>query len=69
MTLHNRIRDVLRGKGWASLSEICLWLGNSNRSYVKLTLFAMPDIEWRRVLFNRADLPKNAFYWEFRLVG
>lgn len=67
MKLCHEIRSVMRGKGWVTLNDLVLWLGSSNKSYVKITLFAMGDVEYRKVPLRGKSLPKSAFRWEFRL--
>lgn len=66
--LYKRIEGVLPTGGWATLDEICSMLGTTSKSYIKMTLFLMPNVAWQRVLINNPAVPQSVWRWEFRKI-
>lgn len=69
--LYERINDALEIGREYTLNEVCEVVGSKSKSYVKMTLFAMPNIEAERRFIacpinNHPSV--NNWYWVFRLV-
>lgn len=66
--LHQRLREALSTSEWRTLDQIIGRVGTSSKSYAKVTLLAMPDVEWRVVKVESEGIPANTWRWEFRLI-
>jgi len=58
-------------KKWLTLNECCQLAKSSSKSYVKMTLFAMPNIESRQVSHVDTPLKGNhdeKWMWQFRRI-
>ena len=67
--LHMRVRDAMSHYDqWLTLDDIMQIVGCKSKSYLKVTLFAMPDIDCRRVYVLNSSAPPKTWRWEFRLI-
>lgn len=62
--LYQRIENALEIGRWMALDDILAAIGSSSKSYVKMTLHAMPNVTARRVLSKKSPV-KNTWKWEF----
>lgn len=66
--LYERINDHVPIGTWYTLNEICGMINSPSLSLVKVTLLAMPNVQWRRV--NHANSPikgakESKWIWQF----
>jgi hypothetical protein len=71
--IHERIEECVPKGKWFTLKEICSMVDSSSSSYVKMTLFALPHISFRKVLTSSGSeffsrFPTSSKWcWEFKV--
>lgn len=70
LPLHTRLGGI-PPKQWLTLNEVCEIVQSSSKSYVKMTLFAMPNILCRQVSHVATTLKGNKiekWQWQFKRI-
>lgn len=72
--IHQRITEMVASDQWHTLKQVCDAIGSKSYSYVKMTLFAMPNVRCRRVMsISETDAPSSRFpeekrwKWQFKV--
>jgi len=73
--IHERITEMVARDQWHTLKEVCQTIGSKSHSYVKMTMFAMPNVQCRQVMsISERDNPNNRFpdekrwKWQFKVI-
>lgn len=66
-TIYERITECVPTGRWYTLKEICNLINSPSLTLVKLTLFAMPNVQWQRVEHKESPIKHPmAINWQWK---